>query len=435
MKYKYITILIALIFFVSCGNKQNYAKISSIIKNDDCTSALAEVAKTKETYGKTSEILFLLDSAMVNSQCGNFDESNNFFHNAEELAENLYTESVTKGALSFVTNDLTIPYSGEDFERVLINLFSAFSYIELGEKDEALVECRRLNTLLTLYNTKYEDKKNAYKEDALARYISGILYEEEGSYDDAYIDYKKAYKTFIDYNKFYGTRPPSFLKKDLYRMAYAVGRVDEFKTLLNKADKKKILKEHNHKKNGRIVFIHLNGLAPVKKEKVFSIPTPKVGTINIAFPEYEIKGSLCPKSDFLIKNKNKTIKVKTELVENIDEIALRSLQDRKGRIWAKTVARAITKQIAINAVSKSASDDNSISSLVSFGLNIANNAFLEKADTRSWRSIPSKIYMAREFVAPGTYNILIPNCSNNYKIKKISIKKGETKYIISYTMF
>ena len=432
-----IIVFSLVVFSFGCSNKQNYAGLVPIIQKNDCSLALQEVAKTKESYGKNSEILFFLDSAMVNFQCNNFDESNVFFHNAEQLAEKLYTESVSKNLFAFVSNDLNIPYAGEDFERVLINLFSAIAYIELGERDEALVECRRLNTLLNIYNSKYKDKKNAYKEDAFARYLSGILYESSGQYDDAYIDYKKAYKTYLNYNKFYGTRPPLSLKKDLYRVSYLVGRDDEFKNLFNKKDKLRILKEDDYKRKGKIVFIHLNGLAPVKKDKVFLINST-AGPISIAFPEYRSKTPLYPKEDFLLIKDDKSIKVVTELAEDIDKIAIHSLKDRKARIWAKSVARAVTKQIAIQATSKGLAGDDqngALASVISFGLNAANSAFLEKADTRSWQSLPSKIYIGVKFVEPGSYDISLQNCLGSHCKKNITIKKGETKYIIHHTMF
>ena len=42
----------------------------------------------------------------------------------------------------------------------------------LGKTEDALVEIRRLDTLLTGLNNKY-DAKSVYKEDAFARYLSG----------------------------------------------------------------------------------------------------------------------------------------------------------------------------------------------------------------------------------------------------------------------
>jgi hypothetical protein len=92
--------------------------------------------------------------------------------------------------MAFAVNDYMLKYPGEDYERVLLHLMSAVGFLLSGQPDEALVECRRMDTLLNLYNAKYEEK-NVYKEDAFARYLSGMLQEADGQLDEAFIDYHR----------------------------------------------------------------------------------------------------------------------------------------------------------------------------------------------------------------------------------------------------
>ena len=414
----------------SCISNKKAIGVRTILKEKKCHLAINQIANDKKFYENTSQLLFYLDSAMVNMQCNNYKTSNFFFHKAERKTKTLYTKSVSKNIVSFFSNDYIIPYAGEDFEKVLINLFSALSYAKLGERDEALVECRKLNSLLTLYNSKYKNTKNAYKEDAFARYLSGILYEEDGEFDDAYIDYKKAYEVFLDYNKFYKTKPPNILKEDLLRISMLVEREKETAKILNTNNIN--LLENNWQEKGKIIFIHFDGLIPAKQERKFII-TPK--RINILFPEYQHQKKIIYKSFFSIIKKNKEIKVVPELVEDISAIAIRNLSDRKARIWAKIITRATIKQIAIKQVANK-NEDKFISDLITNSLNIANNIFLERADIRSWVSLPSKIYISRIFLAPATYDIFFINSNGikTLKQKSLIIKKGKTKYIIVYTM-
>jgi len=86
-----------------------------------------------------------------------------------------------------LSNDLTLPYEGEDFETVLINVVAALNYVLLNQWDDALVEARKVDHKLNVINDRY-DKKNVYKEDAFARYLSGILYEGKGELNDAFIE-------------------------------------------------------------------------------------------------------------------------------------------------------------------------------------------------------------------------------------------------------
>jgi len=110
--------------------------------NYDCVAATEYIENNKKDYGSNRELLFLLDAGMINMLCGNYEKSNAYFHRAEILAEELWTKSITRESASFLLNDYTIPYSGEDFERALINLFSSINYLQLGQLDESLVEVR-----------------------------------------------------------------------------------------------------------------------------------------------------------------------------------------------------------------------------------------------------------------------------------------------------
>lgn len=432
----YLCIALALIFS-SCSLQQHYSKIDKAMVSSQCSQAVALMGESKGEYGENARLIYLLDSAMVHMECGNFNEANAFFHEAEDLGEKLWTESVSRHAASFITNDYVLPYAGEDFERALINLFSALCYLKLNEYDEALVECRRLDTLLSGYNAKYEDK-NIYKEDAFGRYISGLIHEAAGELDSAYIDYYHAYRVYSkNYSASYNTTPPSFLAEELLRTGARVDRLNEAKRLVGSHAAKKFQAGSLLKNKGKVVLIHLNGKSPVKKENRVVVPTPS-GPVGVAFPEYVVSTPPCTNSRLIVKSSSKTYKASSELAQNINKIAVKSLDDRKVRIIAKTIARAVAKQMAIKQISDSAVDERDKRSrqLVSFLLNTANTLFLEKADTRTWRTLPGEIYISRILVPEGEYTAYIKRCSGAKKeLDRIRIKAGETRFLLYSSIY
>jgi hypothetical protein len=137
----------------------NYKMLDRHMREDRCALAAGYVNEHEKDYGANQELLFLLDSAMIHMRCGNYEKSNEYFHRAEYLTDYLWTRSFTKETLSFLVNDYTIPYAGEEFEKALINLFSAINYVKLQQYDDALVEIRRLDLHLRALNAKY-DKEN-----------------------------------------------------------------------------------------------------------------------------------------------------------------------------------------------------------------------------------------------------------------------------------
>lgn len=420
--FKKFLSLILLLVLAGCAG-MNYETLGGHMRAGNCPAAAEFVKKNESAYGKNGRLLFLLDGAQINMLCRNYEESNKYFHTAESLAEDLWTKSVTKEAAAFLLNDYTKPYAGEDFERALINLLSAVNYLMLGQYDEALVECRRLDANLSLFNEKY-DEKNVYKEDAFGRYLSGMVYEAARSTDDAFLDYYKAYGVFKDYGKAYGTPMPSALVEDLLRLADATGRLDELKDIRYSGS---WLKQSEAGKLGRIVLIHLNGRAPVKEEDKIIIPMQQ-GPITLAFPRFVATRPNCRQSSLIAEAEAGVAQTAgAELAEDINAIAVKNLDDRKGRVIAKTIARAVVKQAAIAAAAKDNQD-------LKFLLNVV-NIFVERADTRTWRTLPGEIYVSRMFLPEGHYNVYVGTCSGKKLLKTVQSKAGKTEFLVYESMY
>jgi hypothetical protein len=412
-----------------CAGGLNYRVLDRQLNARSCDLATRYVLENEKKYRSNSRLLYLLDAGQVNLYCGRYDESNRYFHSAEELAEDLWTKSLTREAAALIVNEYTVPYGGEDFERALINLFSAVNYSMLGDYDEALVECRQLDLNLNAYNDKY-GKKNVYKEDAFGRYLSGIIYEAAGELDDAYIDYYKAYRAYQDYRADYGTPMPSALVEDLVRAAEATGRAGEFGAELGERPPGGISHEEAGGL-GKIVFIHLNGRAPVKAEDRVFIHTPH-GPIKLAFPKLIVRPPACRGSGLVVSSNGEMASVRTELVEDINRIAVKNLDDRRARVVAKTIARAVVKQAAIEAAA-SQINDRDLRALTRIGLSLVSQV-VERADTRSWKTLPGEIYLARVFVPEGRYALSAELClGRELPLDTVRIRAGETKFVLLNT--
>ena len=75
---------------------------------------------------------------------------------AEQRAKELYTKSISKGIKAAFTSDAATDYAGEDYENVLLNVVKALDFLALGNKAGALVEARKINEKLKLYNTQVQ---------------------------------------------------------------------------------------------------------------------------------------------------------------------------------------------------------------------------------------------------------------------------------------
>jgi len=420
--------LVPILVLGACAGHVAYDTLSARLATGDCDGAIRLVEESREDYGTNSELLFLLDSAMVHMQCRKFETAQERFHRAEDLAEQLWTLSLSRETLSLIANDYLLTYGGEDYERAMIHLMSAIAYLDADNPEDALVECRRLDSLLALYNDRY-DEKNVYKEDAFGRYLSGILNEADHDLDAAFIDYQKALESYADYENFYQTPAPDSLKEDFLRVAGIVNRMEDARVLVPWDTPGSDLLDTQTL--GKIVFIQLSGKALVKIEDRIHIPT-RAGPVTLAFPKL-VSLSTGPKSTrFFLRSQAGQRSIRAELVADINAIAIKNLADHRIRIIAKTVARAVAKQVVIHQAAKQAGKNESreMEQAIETALNLL-NLFLERADLRSWQTLPARIYMARAFVEPGAWQVDIPSLGNGEgKTKNILVKAGKINYII-----
>ncbi len=425
MPYLLPIILICLIVS-GCAGGNLFSQLDQRLTSGDCPAAIALIDERHDAYGRNQRLLYLMDAAMVYMQCGNLDAAQASFRSAEDLAERLWTESVTRNALSLVTNDTILAYAGEDFERVMIHLMSAVGYLQAGQPDEALVEARRLDSLLAVYNDTY-DKKNGYREDAFARYLSGILHESDGAWDEAFIDYRRAVEVYRNDYRTYGTGLPDMLLADLLRAASVVDRMGELEGLLPDQRLDTPPRPDVPPDHGKAVLITFAGYAPQKVQDMVVIPTPH-GPIGVAFPRMVVTPPRCSNGRLNLYGQDHVFESDLVLVEDINRIAVRNLDDRKGRILAKAVARAVAKQVAIHNIARSR-DNRDDQRLIQAILNLVNILLVERADIRSWRTLPGRIYMTRVYLPAGEYTGELEACGNLADLGPLSVEAGETRYL------
>jgi hypothetical protein len=99
--------------------------------------------------------------------------------------------------------------------------------------------------------------------------------------------------------------------------------------------------------------------------------------------------------------------VAEELAADLSAIAKANLEDRMGRVKARMVARAVLKFLmaqTAGAVGEKASGEKWVGLLTQLLTQAALSA-TEAADTRCWRTLPSKIYLSRFRCPAGEYEL------------------------------
>ncbi len=451
-KHKRILILfISSIFIVGCATYytkniefQNYIAQGSFEKADHWLDK-----NTKDADGK-NQMLYYLNRGYVSWIMQNYQESNHYFSIAEKIIED-YIQNYYLEALTLITNPNVKPYKPEDFEVVMVNYFMALNYVQLGRYDDAIVECKRINIKLNQLNDKYKDHKNRYQRDAFAHHLMGIIYEANNDYNNAFIAYRNALEIYeTDYKEYFGIAVPEQLKIDILRSAYLTGFSDEVDFYENKFNQKL---DYQPNEYGELVFFWLNGFGPYKTETSINfvkVPNQKRDYItmvnheyNLSFPLYIGDKSKEEKDAFeelrffrvafpkyverepYFKNARLIVNSQSynlELMQDINDIAFKTLKDRMVREMASAIMRLATKK-ALEALADE--QDEALGTLV----NIVNTV-TEKADTRNWQTLPYSISFARIPLHEGSNEINLrlysPNGGTSTQTFRFEGKKGKT---------
>src|SRR3569833_2619521 len=184
-------------------------------------SEAALTARGKQGDAQKDRALYLLNKATTLHMAGEYAASNAAREEAKPLIERNAVISVSEQAAALSVNDSQRAYAGAQYERSYVHIYAALNYLALGQLQEARVEALLIDTALGQI-----DKKEPVPA-GFAYYLSGLVYEALGEWDDAMIDYRKAYEAYRAYPDAYHVPLPTSLKEDLVRVAARQGFDDE----------------------------------------------------------------------------------------------------------------------------------------------------------------------------------------------------------------
>ena len=393
-------------------------------------------------------------------QCqGSQEESNRVFSQAAERIQ-AYQEkallSLSQGAAqlgSLLVNEKTLPYQGEPFERVMVNTFKAMNYLFLRQVEDARVEIRRSFAVQEanrrifekeiqrlegeadrqgLRSGDFQDQVEGYYqegrpiasrvvnpyEDPFAYYLSALVYELNGEYNDA----------FIDLQRVQNLRPGvPCVENDLLRMARLAGMSDTLREWRRRLNREPRLTDRT--REGDLVLILECGSAPRKKQIKIYLPIPRVGIVSLAFPRYEQAPN--PVQSAVLHDEGGTFQARSEVLTDVDAIAFRNLQDRLPILVLKQVLRAAAK----GAMAKTATDEGGLAGAL---LASAYNVVTEQADLRSWLTLPQSIQVARVVLPRGSHRLALAlqdagGQAIQEKPFSLEVSPGETYFLFART--
>ncbi len=426
--YRLKNIALFLLLFFAGGCSGIYNSRMAPVKNNIAAGNYEEAIKSYKKTGlkdeKKSNLLYHLEAGILYHLAGEYKLSNYFLKRAEWLADELYTKSISGEAAAMLTSDKTLNYRGEYFDYLYTNYYKLLNYLSLGKFEDVLVEVRRINHKLSLFEEG---------TDPFLHFITAVLYDYNNQTSDAFIEYKKAYRA-------YKNSPRSLLNSlSLFCRETDFSRCSEIENVR--------IKEYSVPKNyGTVIFISETGFVPHKVETRTEASIPlkyrkkhpaalkDIYYLTVAVPEYSLPEESVKGVELLLNGRED----KFELGSDISQMVLKHFNDEKPKIIARAIARAVTKYITYKSVKgdgdPKGKSQSTLRSLLGTSVNII-GAVTEQADTRSWLTLPDRIFLIRKDLSPGEYRFRLNYLSNragteNSKDMNFSLDAGELKFIV-----
>jgi len=370
--------------------------------------------------GPFKDLLYHLELGMLLRLDGRYEESQKSWKTAAEQvqpAEQSIEDDVVsllKGASSYVVNDRLRAYPGYDYEKVMLLTHIALNYLAMGDFDQARVAIKQTHELEALI-AEARSKEIAEVEEKAKKRGARTSFKELNGYPVETIDnpevkaLKNSYQSALSHylaGFVYEALGEPGLAAPGYRLA---NELQPNQPLLEEA-----LRELDRRAGARddgltdVLFVIGSGTAPALQSRQFRLPVLAGNGLTLvvaSFPVMAATGLSRPWSQLAFDG-GPALAVAP--ITSIDLMARRRLSDDMPGIMLRTSVRAGTRALLQAGLQHGGGNDRHAAAAGIAALAIAAGSILtEKADERTWRTLPSEISIARARVPSGVHTVTL----------------------------
>ena len=388
--------------------------------------------------------LSLLEKARLEYLAKNNELSRNNFAEVYQLIQRAQQSAkieLSRGVENIgavLSNDNAIRYDIPLYEQSMLHSYQALNYIQQQNLSGALVEIRRANLVQqqalkenigSIYQAqkklkdddfsvgslanKYPDMNNIIGnvkngfQNAYTFYLSAVLYEATGEKNDAYIDYKKALEIYPD-NR--------YLQQDVWRLANLLNMTDDI-SVYHERFAQEITASNNEVNQGQVIVIAENGIVAAKQEISINLPVytshNDMRFYSVALQSYQ--NYLQEYSPLQLSYQGKNYQ--SEEIVRVQSLAAKQLKEQLPVIVTRQISRLIAKEELRHQMERKGGNIGNIFASI---YNIAT----EKADTRSWSTLPDSIHLLRLNLPAGEHQLML-NINNVAQAVNVTIKANK----------
>ena len=382
-----------LLLAVACATYTSTMDLSRDLYYDGrYDDALVHLDKLVADASDRDYYLLLLERGKVNLAAGKYDSAIVDLQEAERrFLEIESTISVAGAFKSIIINPTMGEYESEPHEKIMISSYLLLAYWLKGDRDGAFIERNRLVGRLKQHTDGLSDKDRASLDVPFARYLAAMLYEIEGRADDARIEYEAINRLMP------GTAPETVDPNLRELVVFAeIGRAP--------VKVSTEIRGYLQKDGPNIVgFFNLPGAtAP----QMFFLPgfgdlsLDKPGVLfTFAFPRCVREPRTVDRGRLVIDGAEAG---EMTVLDDLETTAYAVYEKELGATLIKAAFRTYLKTVAQTTLA-----DADGAAGVTFDVIGKLFAAVDRADTRSWQTLPAEIAFYRMECPPGRHTVQI----------------------------
>ena len=438
-----ISILLMALVLGLCGcnaPREKLKDFDELYKNGryDAAIKFAESNTSKNANGSGEDLLWCLNEGVLHRLKKEHKLSIESFDKAEAILKthDLGENEVGETAVSAVTNETLIPYTGEIYDGIMLNTYKGLSFMALGNDELARVEFNRAmdrqRRALKQYNAELQQLKDKQKKSGRnvdlekSRSIVSQHYPDLDKYE-VYHDFVNPFATYMA-GLFYFVDGDA--KKAVDYLKESAGMVPDNVHVQNDLKLAESVVFDGQQPDGYVWVIFENGLGPVREEFRVDLPID-VGSgaimFSVALPKLESRRPAC--ANLIIDADGES--TKTRLLTSMDRIIQTEFKKDYGSILTRAILASSSKAVMQYSMRQ---QDSAIKLL-----SMAYTALSTTTDTRIWTTLPSNFQAARinmpkdkklKLTAPGSsiIDIDLGDCKNAIIYAKLPVTSAEVVY-------
>jgi hypothetical protein len=192
-----------------------------------------------------------------------------------------------------------------------------------------------------------------------------------------------------------GNTVPVQLRKDLLRLCAYRGTKDELAKYVKEFDGTDWDSMKSLKSKAELIVFAYNGAVSVMQEQVAYNYSPELKyQVAIALPFYQPRSDYTPSVPIQVDN----APFQAEMLQDIDALARKDLESRMAGLTLRAMARMVLKKKIANEARK---NNNALAGFVADVAGLVT----ERADTRSWITLPATVHVLRVPLPPGEHGV------------------------------